>query len=256
MSPADRKTYIVTGSASGVGAATSLALAHRGAAVVINYSRSQAEAEEVARQCIEAGGEAIVVQADVAQDADCRKLTAAAVERWGRLDGLVNNAGTTKFASAKKLDGLSAEDFQRLYGVNLIGPYQMIRACAPALRNSRGAVVNVSSTAGTTGNGSSIAYACSKGALNTLTLSLSRALAPEIRVNAVLPGFIETRWLRQGLGEENYRRAEAAWQAQSALGETLTPEDVAATILAVLDATKMTGQLITLDAGKAIGKLP
>lgn len=251
-----RKAYIVTGSSSGVGAATALALARRGAGVAINYSRSAREAQDVAAQCLAAGGDAIVVQADVAQDEDCLRLAAAATGRWGRLDGLVNNAGTTRFVAAQKLDGLSAEDFHHIYGVNLVGAFQMVRACASALRLSHGAVVNVSSTAGMSGSGSSIAYCCSKGALNTLTLSLARALAPEIRVNAVLPGFIETRWLRQGLGADNYARAETAWCAQAALGEVLKPEDVAQTVLHLLDAQKMTGQLLRLDAGKEIGKLP
>ena len=250
-----RKVYIVTGSAVGVGAATAVALARRGAAVVINCTKSLAEAEDTARQCAAAGGEAIVVAADIAKDADCRRLAAAATDRWGRLDGLVNNAGTTKFMNAANLDGLNAEDFQSIYGVNLVGTWQMIRACAPALKASRGAVVNVSSTAGVSGTGSSIAYACSKGALNTLTISLARVLAPEVRVNAVLPGFIETRWLKNGLGAERYAKYESTWNAQAALGVTLQPEDVAQSILYLLDSEKTTGQLLTLDAGKALGRL-
>ena len=254
ISAVDRKVYIVTGSSSGVGAATAVALAARGGAVVINYSRNAAAAKTVAENCIQAGGEAIAIRANVAADDDCRKLVQAAMEHWGRLDGLVNNAGTTRFVTMHKLDELSAADFHHLCDVNTIGPFQMVRAGAAALRASRGAIVNVSSTAATTGSGSSIAYACSKGALNTLTLSLARILAPEVRVNAVLPGFIETRWLRQGLGDELYKKAEANWRGQVALGAVLTPEDVAGSILSLLDATKMTGQLLTLDCGKAIGQ--
>jgi len=248
------KAFVVTGSSSGLGAATAVELARRGWAVVINYSKSHTEAEEIAQACVRAGGEAVVVRGDVAQDADCRRLAAAALDKWGRLDGLVNNAGTTKFAPMRNLDALSAEDFHRIFSVNLIAAYQMIRACEGPLRTARGAVVNVSSIAGTLGIGSSVAYACSKGALNTLTLALARALGPEIRVNAVLPGFTETRWLKQGLGDQ-YARAKAAYCEQSALGTTLTPEEVAASIVALLESKKITGQLLTVDAGRSIGTM-
>jgi 3-oxoacyl-[acyl-carrier protein] reductase len=247
------KVYIVTGAASGVGAATALALAQRGAAVAVNFSKSKADAERVAAECKALGGDAFAVQGDVAADADCRRLAAAALAKWGRIDGLVNNAGTTKFAAMRDLDALSAADFQHIYSVNVIGAYQMTRACETALRAASGAVVNVSSIASTMGLGSSIAYACSKGALNTLTLCLARALGPQVRVNAVLPGFIETRWLKEGLGAERYAASHAAYRAQSALNATLLPEEVADGILWLLHATKTTGQLLTLDAGKGVG---
>jgi 3-oxoacyl-[acyl-carrier protein] reductase len=245
--------YIVTGSASGVGAATVRALARRGASVAINYSKSADDAERVAAECRQLGGDAMTVQADVAQDADCRRLAAAAMQKWGRIDGLVNNAGTTKFAPMRKLDALSAEDFQQIYAVNVIGAYQMTRACEQALRQAKGAIVNVSSIASNMGRGSSMAYACSKGALNSLTLCLARTLGPDVRVNAVLPGFIESRWLQQGLGAEGYAAGQAAYKAQSALNATLVPEEVAQSILSLLDAGKMTGQLLTLDAGLGAG---
>ncbi len=240
----DGKAFVVTGSSSGVGAATALELARRGSAVVINYTQA----------CVRAGGDAMVVRADVAQDADCRRLAAAALDKWGRIDGLVNNAGTTKFASMRNLDALSAEDFQRVYSVNLIAAYQMIRACEAPLRTARGAVVNVSSIAGTLGIGSSVAYACSKGALNTLTLALARALGPDICVNAVLPGFIETRWLKRGLGDQ-YTQAREAYCKHSTLGATLTAEEVAAAIVGLLESKKITGQLLTIDAGRSIGTM-
>lgn len=247
--------YLVTGSSSGVGAATALTLARGGSAVVINYSKSAAAAEEVAQACIEAGGEALAVRADVSNDADCKAMAAAALAKWGRIDGLVNNAGTTKFASMRDLDALSAEDFQRIYSVNVIAAYQMVRACQSALRATRGAVVNVSSIAGTMGLGSSMAYAASKGALNALTIALARNLGPEIRVNAVLPGFIETRWLKDGLGE-SYAKARDAYKASAVLGSTLQPEDVADCIVALLKAAKITGQLQTIDAGRGLGACP
>jgi len=133
----DRQAFIVTGSSSGVGAATALALARQGAGIAVNYSKDATSAERIAQSCISAGGDALAIRADVAQDADCRRLAAAALERWGRIDGLVNNAGSTRFASMRDLAALSAEDFQRIYSVNLIGPYQMVRACEAALRAAR-----------------------------------------------------------------------------------------------------------------------
>ena len=159
---------IITGSATGIGAATARALAAAGCRVAVNYTRSRDEAEATAAACRAAGADAITVRADVADDTDCRRLVAETMDAFGRLDVLVNSAGITKFVSGSDLDGLSAEDFQRIYAVNAIGPYQMARAAAPHLKaQGKGAVVNVSSTAGIFGSGSSIAYAMSKAALNT-----------------------------------------------------------------------------------------
>jgi 3-oxoacyl-[acyl-carrier protein] reductase len=248
--------YVVTGAGTGVGAATALALAQRGARVVVNYSRSADEAQAVAASCREAGADAIVVQGDISNDADCRAIARAASERWQRIDGLVNNAGITKFMAHANLEGLSAEDFLNITRVNVAGTFQMVRACEPALRASRGAIVNVSSSSALDGVGSSIAYAASKGALNTMTLSLARALGPQVRVNAVCPGFIETRWLKRGFGDDVYERARQGYRANSALGETLTPEDVAETILMLLGAPKLTGEILRLDAGRSLGAPP
>src|SRR5262245_60038208 len=177
------KVAIVTGASSGIGAASAVELARRGWSVVINYARSEAEANRVAAGC----GDALVVQADVGDDDACRALAQTTLERWGRIDALVNNAGTTKFVDHANLDGLSADDFLRIYRINVVGAFQMTRACAPALKACRGAVVNVSSVAAQLTLGSSIAYGASKAALNMMTRSLARSLGPEIRVNAVCP---------------------------------------------------------------------
>jgi 3-oxoacyl-[acyl-carrier protein] reductase len=243
--------YIVTGSSSGVGAATALTLARGGSAVVINYSKSAAAAEEVAQACIEAGGEALAVRADVAKDADCKALAAAALGRWGRIDGLVNNAGTTKFASMKDLDALSAEDFQRIYSVNVIAAYQTVRACQAALKTARGAVVNVSSIAGIEGLGSSVAYAASKGALNTMTLSLARALAPEIRVNAVCPGLVATPWFTERFGAEAFGHVKANYAKTAVLGRVADGDEIAKSVifLASPDARNITGETLLSDGG-------
>lgn len=250
---------IVTGSATGIGAACALDLAKKGARVVVNYTKSEAAATETARACEQAGAQALQVRADVAVDADCRLLAQAALNKWGRIDALVNNAGITKFVPKHgDLDALQAEDFQRLYAVNVIGAYQMTRAVAPAMkRQGRGAIVNVSSIAGVMGVGSSVAYAATKGAMNTMTLSLARALAPEIRVNAVCPGFVETRWLQQGLGEQGYATAKARYEENAPLHKTITAEDVAKAIVWFLEgADRVTGEFIIIDSGTHLGGTP
>lgn len=199
--------------------------------------------------------DAVAVQGDVADDADCRRIAAEAQTRWGRIDVLVNSAGTTLFRSMVDLDALDAADFARLYQVNTVGPYQMARAVAGAMRAQGGAIINISpSIAALNGNGSSYAYAASKGALNTLTLALARNLAPDIRVNAVL-GMIEGRWLKEGLGEEVYERVREGFAANAALGVVATPGQVAATIgWLAIEAKLMTGQLLTVDAGLLLGR--
>ena len=249
--PNERKVCVVTGSSSGIGAATARLYAERGWNVVINYSREAAPAEAVAAECRARGAEALVCQANVAEDADCRALAAAVQARWGRCDVLVNNAGTTKFVHARNLDGLDAEDFQRIYAVNVVGAFQMVRALEPMLKQSpSGAVVNMSSIASVTGMGSSVAYAASKGALNTLTMALARALGPAIRVNAIGPGLVETPWLQNGMGAERYAASVAGYKARAALAEIIQPEDVArAAWYLGVDATKTTGEFLAVDAG-------
>lgn len=245
---------IVTGSAAGIGAACAERLASKGTRVAINYTKSEKEARQVAAACESRGGQTIVVQADVALDADCRRLAQVVLDKWGRIDGLVNNAGTTKFAAHDNLDALDAADFQRIFGVNVIGAFQMTRAVAPAMqRQGQGAIVNVSSIAGLLGMGSSVAYAASKGALNTMTLSLARALGPAIRVNAVCPGFVETRWLTKGLGPD-YEAKKRNYEAITPLKATVKPEDVADAVVWLLEgAAKVTGELITVDSGVHLG---
>jgi 3-oxoacyl-[acyl-carrier protein] reductase len=256
MTDGRRKVALITGGGTGVGAASARALAARGFDVAINYSRSASEAETTVGTLRDAGAEAIALQGSVADDADCRRLVADALSRFGRLDALVNSAGATQFAALDDLEVQNAEDFQRVYAVNLIGPYQMMRAAADPLRASGGgAVVNVSSIAGVNGNGSSIAYIASKGALNTLTLTMARLLAPKVRVNTVLPGLLDTRWLEAGLGSEAFAKVKENFAAQSALGDICTADDVAdAVAFLVCDARKMTGQLMPVDAGFLLGR--
>ncbi len=246
---------IVTGSATGIGAATARLLAKGGARVVVNYTRSEKEARETAEACEAMGSEALLCRADVSKDEDCRRMAAEAIKRWGRIDGLVNNAGTTKFVAHDNLEGLTAEDFQRIFAVNVVGVYQMTRAVVPHMKaQGAGSVVNISSIAAIMGIGSSIAYAASKGAVNTLTLSLARALGPEIRVNAVCPGFVQGRWLRGGLGDEAYEAHRRAAEKQTPLRRAGTPEDMAETALWFLAGNRnITGEILTCDAGTHLG---
>jgi 3-oxoacyl-[acyl-carrier protein] reductase len=252
----DGMCVVITGSASGLGAATAMSLAKGGARIVINYASSQKEAEQTADLCRTAGAEVVVVQGDVSRDEDCKKIVAAAAP-WGRLDALINNAGTTKHMAHGNLDGLSAEDFQRLFGVNTIGPFQMIRAARSLLEagadasGRASAVVNVSSVAGISGVGSSVAYAASKGALNTITFSLARALAPLIRVNTVCPGYMDTPWFTKGRGEAGAKQVRDMVVGKVPLKVASTAEDVAAVVcfLATSASSNMTGELVRIDAG-------
>ncbi|MDY6946004.1 MAG: SDR family oxidoreductase [Pseudomonadota bacterium] len=249
---------IVTGSATGIGAACAIELARRGWCTVINFTKSEAEAQQTARECEKHGGETLLVRADVSQDADCRRMAAATLEKWGRIDGLINNAGTTKVAfDHADLEALSAEDFQKIYAVNVVGAFQMIRAVEPTMRQQgRGSVVNVSSRAGIDSIGTSIAYAASKGALNTMTMGLARALGPQIRVNAVCPGFVETRWLQEAIGDR-YDQARARFASNSALQKTSSPEDIADVVVWLLTGgPTVTGELILVDGGNRLGPPP
>ncbi|MDG1207159.1 MAG: SDR family NAD(P)-dependent oxidoreductase [Pseudomonadales bacterium] len=245
------KVVIVTGSSSGVGAATARLLASRGCHVAINYASSEQPAKKVAAECEALGVETIVVKANVAVDEDCRRLVDSALEKWGRIDGLVNNAGKTKFVPHDQLSGLEKDDFFDIYGVNVVGPYQMIRAAETALRASgHASVVNVASIAGVRGIGSSIAYAASKGALLTMTQSLARSMGPEIRVNAVCPGFIQGEWLEKGIGD-SYKKIMSDLEASAPLQLTCTPETVADSIVSFLEGhSVVTGQYIILDGGQ------
>jgi 3-oxoacyl-[acyl-carrier protein] reductase len=249
-----RKTAIVTGSATGVGAATALLLARRGYDVLINYSRSEQQARASEAACRDAGADTLLLRGDVSDDADCRALAAAAIERWQRIDALVNNAGVTTFSGAANWDAIDTATFQRIVGVNAMGTFQMVRACAPHLTEARGAIVNVSSVAGSLGIGSSVPYIASKGAVNSMTLYFARALAPHVRVNAVCPGLITTRWFVDGLGQEAFEKIVATNEKTTPLQTACSPEDVADAVVWLLDGARTTtGELLLLDSGRHLG---
>ena len=249
---------IITGGGTGVGAAAALMLAKGGAKITINYSRSATEAETTARACEELGGETLVCQGDVSNDDDCRRIVAETFEKWGRVDGLMNNAGTTQFVADNSLEALSADDFLRIYHVNVVGAYQMARAVAPSMQEQgKGSIVNTSSIAGVMGIGSSIAYAASKGAMNTMTISLARLLAPEIRVNAIAPGFITGRWWLDKLGQEGYDKMVSGVEKSVPLNHAGTPEDMAEAAVFLLTASRnITGEILISDAGMHLGGAP
>jgi 3-oxoacyl-[acyl-carrier protein] reductase len=253
---ANKKVCVITGSSTGIGAASALLFAQRGWDVCVNYSRDVKPAEEVAALCRQSGADVLIERADVADDAQCVRLAQSVKQRFGRCDALVNNAGTTKFVDIRNLDGLSAEDFQRIYAVNVIGAFQMTRALAPMLKLQAGAgIVNVSSIASKNAIGSSIAYMASKGALNSMTIALAKSLGPHIRVNAVGPGMVDSRWLRNGLGEERFAAAQKHYESTSALGTLVTPEEVAETIFwLAAGATRTTGEFQFVDGGRFIGR--
>lgn len=258
------KRAIVTGGGTGLGAATAIGLAKRGVHVCINYNSSADAANEVVAECQKLGVEAFAVKANVAEDADCHVLAEAAAKKFGGIDVLVNNAGITKFANHADLDALDAEDFMRLYKVNVVGTYQMTRAARPHLdtagHTSKGgaSVVIVSSIAGVTGIGSSIAYASTKGALNTMTLSLARALAPSIRVNAVCPGYIASGWFTKYQGDAVEAQTAENVAKSVPLKVASQPEDIAETILffAGPESRHVTGEFIIVDAGMHLGYAP
>ena len=262
MADGDFKDFVVmvTGASTGLGRAIAVETARRGAhAVIINYARSADEAEETGRQVTAAGAEAVLIQGDVASDDDCRAIAAAA-QRFGRIDALFNNAGTTTFAAHGDMEAVSADDFLRLYSVNVVGAFQMVRAARSLLEAAPqpGAVVNTASIAGVIGIGSSVPYAASKGALNTMTLSLARALAPRIRVNAVCPGFIDTPWFARGIGEAGAERVRANAAANTPLKVASTADDIAAAavFLASPYSRHVTGETLLVDAGSHLGYAP
>lgn len=253
-----RKVAIITGSGSGIGAASAVQLARRGWNIVINYANRSDSAKAVAAECEKHGAQTLLCKANVADDADCRRMAAEAMGRWGRIDALVNSAGTTKFADHGDLDALSAEDFMEVYRINVVGPWQMVRAVVEPMRTTgQGSIVNISSVAALRGTGSSVAYATSKAALNAMTLSLARNLGPEIRVNVVCPAMVTGRWHLEHLGQEKYEAQFTNWANGTPLKRRVNPEDIADAVVWLIDgAQAMTGQTLVIDSGFTLGAAP
>jgi 3-oxoacyl-[acyl-carrier protein] reductase len=249
MSETSRPIALVTGSATGIGRAAAARFAALGYDVVVNYSRSEAEARETCRMVESLRAKSLLIQCNIGSDAEVQKMFAQIAATFGRLDVLVNNAATTHIIDHRNLEELTEEKWDDILQVNVKGTYFCIRAAVPLLKQSRGNIVNVSSVAAIGGEGSSIAYAASKGAVNTMTKSFAKSLSPEIRVNAVCPGPVDTRWLRKMMDAEQIKSRTASYPLQRAA----QPEDIADAILYLATGTTLTtGQCLVVDGGRTM----
>lgn len=247
------RVAIVTGGGTGIGRATSLRLAaSRVAGVLVNYSRSAADAESTAEELKALGVEAIPYRADVADEAQVKGMVGAAIDRYGRLDVLVNCAGTTHFIAHADLDALTDQVWNEILGVNLKGTFFCCRAAAPELRKRGGAIVNIASIAAHRASGSSIAYAVSKAGVVQLTRALALALAPNVRVNSVSPGLVSTRWFSSRFGDEAAAAQEETFAQATPLRRIARPDDVALAVVSLLENDALTGQDMVVDGGKNV----
>lgn len=247
------KVAVVTGAAVGIGRAIAVAYGREGAEVVVNYSKSRPEAEKTATLVKQAGGEPLVIQADVAQDRQVRAMVAETLERFGRIDVLVNNAGITAFVDFPDLEGLTDEIWDRLYDVNVKGTFFCCRAVVPAMRKQgHGRIINIASVAGIRPQGSSIAYSTSKAAVIHLSKCLARTLAPEIQVNVIAPGFIaDTRW---NVGRPNLEGVIQKATQTAQLKRVGKAEEIAdAALFLATRGDFMTGDVMVVDGGRALG---
>ena len=233
------KVVLVTGSTSGIGLATAQRFARNGDVVIFNSVQSVDEGKRLAEET--KGSH--YLQGDVALAEDCERLIHGVVERCGQLDILVNNAGKTTVIPHKDLDAATVDVWREIFEVNVFGTWQLSVAAMPALRQSRGAIVNVSSAAGVRAIGSSIPYAASKAALNHMTMLLAKVVGPEVRVNAVAPGLIDTPWT------QDWDVVRSAVQKMAPLRRSGEPDDVAEIIVALATSQYVTGQVVAVDGG-------
>jgi 3-oxoacyl-[acyl-carrier protein] reductase len=246
-----RPAALVTGSATGIGRAEAVALARAGYDVAVNYSSSAAEAAATAAQCRRHGVRAIEIRCDVADDAAVRAMAAEAEKAFGRLDVLCNNAGITSKAPFKDLDAIDMAEWDRVFGVNVRGIVQVTRACVPLLKRSKGCIVNTASIVGLRPGPQPLAYSASKASVVSLTKTLALALGPDIRVNAVAPGWMEGDWMMRMLGD-NYERLMERRAKMTPLKRNVTAEDVAETMLSLVQGNRfVTGEIIVIDGGFA-----
>ena len=217
--------------------------------VVVNYSRSVDDATATVAELAALGVEALPVKADVSREDEVKAMVDQAAGHFGRLDVLVNNAGTTRFIPFPDLDAVTDEVWQHILGVNLMGTWYTARAAAPHLRENRGCIINIASIAALRASGSSLPYGVSKAAINQLTRALAIALAPDVRVNAVNPGLVSSRWFRQPFGEEAAAAQEAAWSKRTPLQAVATPEHVAQAVMGFVRSDLVTGQHLVVDGG-------
>ncbi len=242
------RVAVVTGGGTGIGRATAIALAREGADVAVNYSRSEEQAFETLEEIEELGRKGIVVQADVSQLGAVESMFDRVRRELGLVDILINSAGRTYFVPYDRLEDVTEEVWETIFAVNVKGTFFCCRAAAGQMaQKGSGVIINIASSSGMTGQGSSVPYAASKGALLTLTKALARALAPEVRVIAISPGVVETRWVD---GQEDFVRRSIE---TTPLGRNATADDVAEVALAlIVSAGFVTGTNIVVDGGRAI----
>jgi 3-oxoacyl-[acyl-carrier protein] reductase len=242
-----RKVALVTGSATGIGRAVALRFAQEGLAVAVNYSRSEKEAQATFEEVQKLGAPAVLCKANVADDGAVKAMVDRCVKELGGLDVLVNNAGMTRFIEHTNLDAVTAEVWDEILGVNLKGTFFCSRAALPHLQKRSGSIVNITSVAGLQGQGSSIPYAASKAAVNCMTKSLARAFGPRVRVNAVAPGPVLTRWLADHMD----RVAQSL--SSTPMGRAANPDYISDAVYFLATGTSlMTGQVVVVDGGRTM----
>jgi 3-oxoacyl-[acyl-carrier protein] reductase len=247
----NRRAALVTGAATGIGRATAVALAAAGFDVAINYSRSEKEAGETAQQAQAQGAKILLVKCDVSDDSSVRRMLADIESEFGRLDALVNNAGTTTAVKPNDFEGMTAEEWDRVFAVNVRGLFQVTRAAAPLLRAAKGSVVNTASIVGLRPGPQPLPYAASKAAVVSLTKLLALNLAPDIRVNAVAPGWMEGDWMVRML-KDRYEDLMARRAKSTPLRRVATAEDVAEVIVNLITSNRfVNGEVIVIDGGFA-----
>jgi len=244
-----RKAALVTGAATGIGRSAVLALARAGHDVAVNYSSSEAAARETAREAGQLGAQTLVIKCDVADEKGVRAMLAQVKERFGRLDVLINNAGTTASWKPKDLDTLSLDEWDRVFAVNVRGLFQVTRAAAPLLKEAKGCVVNTASIVGLRPGPQPLPYAASKAAVVNLTKTLAWNLGPEIRVNAVAPGWMEGDWMKRML-KDKYDDLMGKRAKSTPLKRVVTADDVAETMMSLIQSNRfVTGEIIVIDGG-------
>jgi 3-oxoacyl-[acyl-carrier protein] reductase len=244
-----RPVALITGAATGIGRAASVALAAVGYDVAINYSRSEKEANETAKLAQEKGAKTLVVKADVADDASVRAMLAAVEREFGQLDALINNAGTTTNVRPKDFEGITAEEWDRVFAVNVRGTFQVTRAATPMLKASKGSIVNTASIVGLRPGPQPLPYAASKAAVVSLTKLLALNLGPDVRVNAVAPGWMEGDWMVRMLGDR-YDDLMGKRAKATPLKRVCTAEDVAEVMVNLITGNRfVTGEVIVIDGG-------
>ena len=250
---------VITCGSSGLGAELVFGAVNKGAHVAFTYSSNTDRADRVVHRCADLGSDVLAIKADVVNEDDCKRVAREVSARWKGIDILINNAGTTRKAKHADLDALNAEDFIAVYSVNVIGTYQMIRACVAHLRASKtGSVINISSAGADLGVGTSVAYSASKAALNSMTRSLARALAPELRINTVAPGFMATPWFSDEMDPGAFSSLIEDQRRLSVLDRVGDPVSMVDPILFLASgaAAHITGVTLPVEGGALLGMAP